>query len=342
MNIVIIGAGTAGKYYLDILKKNNLIKKIFIVDSVKLIKSKSYRQIKFSDIKKIIHEIDSAIIATPSYLHFTYAKFFLSKQIDVLIEKPFTLKLSHASILAKLVKENKKKCWVAFQNRHNLAVTKLKDIVNKKKLGKIFLIDSILLWSRDANYYKVGWRGNYKTDGGVLANQAIHLLDILIYIFGPIVNFNVMAGFNKKKLKAEDLISLNFIHKNNVFSSLKATTRADRDYRSSIDVMGDKGRALIKGISMNSFYNFKDERTIRDKKNSEDFSLNLGPVSGMGNGHQKILKEFLNPKIKKSTQNLEIQDNIYVLKLIHTVYDLINTKKNVLFSVKNKESIWGK
>ena len=44
---------------------------------------------------------------------------------------------------------------------------------------------------------KVSWRGKYKTDGGI-GKPNIHLLDALIYIFGPIKGYNVIAGFNKK------------------------------------------------------------------------------------------------------------------------------------------------
>ena len=44
---------------------------------------------------------------------------------------------------------------------------------------------------------------------------------MLIYMFGEIKSFNVLAGYNKKKLQAEDLITINFLHKNNIISLLK-------------------------------------------------------------------------------------------------------------------------
>ena len=61
----------------------------------------------------------------------------------------------------------------------------------------------------------------------------------------------------RKKLQAEDLIVINFEHKNGAISSFKATTRADQDYRSSIDVIGTKGRLLVKGISLNLYSYWK-------------------------------------------------------------------------------------
>ena len=55
-----------------------------------------------------------------------------------------------------------------------------------------------MIWHRSKKYYQTKWRGNYKLDGGVLTNQGIHLLDTLIYNFGEIKNFDVIADFDKK------------------------------------------------------------------------------------------------------------------------------------------------
>jgi UDP-N-acetyl-2-amino-2-deoxyglucuronate dehydrogenase len=342
MIVVIVGFGSAGKYYLDILKKDKNIKKIFIIEKKKISLNNFFEQTNLKKIVKNNIKIDHAIICTPSGYHYDLAKFFIKRKVNVLIEKPFVLKLSHATELIKLSKKNKIKCWVVFQNRYNLAISKLKKLIEGNTLGEISLVDTVMLWHRSYAYYKVNWRGKYKTDGGVLANQAIHLLDALVYLFGEIKNFNALAGFNKKKLQAEDIIDLSFIHKNNILSSLKATTRANRDYRSAIDVIGEKGRVIVKGISLNTFNYFKKDRLIMDKVNSEEFTLGLGPISGMGNGHFKILKEFLNKKIKLSSKNLEINNNYYLLKLIHSIYIAINNKNKNKNIIKNKQSIWGK
>ena len=84
-----------------------------------------------------------------------------------------------------------------------------------------------------------------------------------------------MQGLTKK-LQAEDIIDLSLIHKNNTISSITATTRANKDYSVTIDVIGEKGRAVIKGISLNTFNYFKNNKLILDKLNSEQFILGLG------------------------------------------------------------------
>jgi UDP-N-acetyl-2-amino-2-deoxyglucuronate dehydrogenase len=339
MKIIIVGLGTAGQHYLNILKiKKNI--KLFIIDKITLPLSKQYKQITFEEIiqKKII--FNYAIIASPSGMHFKHALFFLKRESHVLIEKPFVLNLNHARKLIDISKEKKLKCWTSLQNRYNLATSKLKSEINSKTIGKISLVDCTMLWHRNKKYYSNNWRGKYASDGGVLTNQAIHLLDTLVYNFGLISKFDVFVSFDKKKLQAEDLIIINFKHTNGILSSLKATTRANKNYRAAIDIVGDKGRIIINGVSLNTFNKFKKDELVLYKKFSENFGENRGAVGGMGFGHKKILNEFLKHN-KKSSKHLEIKYNYYLLKLIHSIYNNINSRKK-FNKVLNRQSLLGK
>ena len=107
MNVLIVGFGVAGKYYLEILKKDKKIKKIYIFDKYRIKKNKYIKQIDFNInlIKKL--DIKFAFIATPSNLHFKYSKILLQNSINLLIEKPFVLKLSDAKTLINLTKNKK-------------------------------------------------------------------------------------------------------------------------------------------------------------------------------------------------------------------------------------------
>jgi UDP-N-acetyl-2-amino-2-deoxyglucuronate dehydrogenase len=339
MNIVIVGFGTAGKNYFNLLKLKNRFK-IFIVDKLLLPKSEKFTQISFDEIRKKKLFFDYAIIASPSGLHFKHALFFLKNGSHVLIEKPFVLRLNHAKKLISVSSKKKLKCWTSLQNRYNLAITKLKSEINSNSIGKIGLVDCSMLWHRDKKYYSNNWRGKYSSDGGVLTNQAIHLLDILIFNFGKINSFDAYAEFNENKLEAEDLIIINFRHQNGILSSFKATTRANKNYRSAIDIVGDKGRIIVKGISLNTFNKFRNNNLILIKKFSENFEENLGSIGSMGFGHKKILDEFL-IKNKKSSRKLEIKENYYLLKVIHSIYNCIHKVKKIN-KIKDMESILGK
>ncbi len=343
MNILIFGFGTAGKYCSEILKNDRRIKKIFIFEKekLKLKKNKKFKQITYKDFLSNKLNINYAIISTPSSKHFLFAKECIKRKIHVLIEKPFVLRLDDARRLINLSKKNKIKCWTVLQNRYNFATNQMRKTVRQVGVKNISLVDCSLYWRRNEKYYSNNWRGKYSTDGGVLTNQGIHLLDMLIYIFGEIQSFNVIASYNKKKLQAEDLIIINFLHKNKILSSFKATTRANRNYEAAVDVISDKKRFKVKGVSLNSFHYWKENKFINDYKRSEKFKNILDPKGGMGTGHKKILKEFLSHKIIKSSKKLEIKYNYYILKLIHSIYNTLNNRNKNYNRVENKQSILG-
>lgn len=322
-NVLIIGYGNVGKFYESILKKNHKIN-TFIFDNK--IRNNKINFTSFVDVQKNINRFSHVIICTPSNLHFKYAEFFLKNKINVLIEKPFVLKIQHAQKLIKL-KNKDLKCWTVLQNRYNKSVINLKKILSKKKL-KAFFVNVQLMWNRSKEYYNSSWRGNYKSDGGVLMNQAIHTLDLVVYLFGEIISLDAMGLFNKKKLNAEDFVNLILKTKNSTICSFAATTRADLNYHGEIDIYDEKKRITLDGISFNYFNIWKKNKKIRIKDKSENF-LGKNPIfKAMGNGHKKILSEFLNDNIKKSKYDLEINKNLHVLKIIHTVYNVINKKNN--------------
>ena len=340
MNILILGLGSAGKHYLNLVKKINPKRKIFLFDPFK----KKNNKFNLSKISKEIlkkNNIKYAIIATPSYLHYKYAKLLIQNNVNLLIEKPFALNLSNAKRLIQLSRSKKRnKCWVVFQNRFNLAVQHLKNNIIGKKIKDVFFVDAKMFWHRDINYYRSGWHGKYKTDGGVLTNQAIHTLDTIVYLFGKIRKFNSFLMFNKSKLQAEDFVLLNLEHTNKILTSLKATTRADKNYENEIDIISKKYRYKVSGISLNLFQKFKKNHIVTDKKKSEIFSSKKGTLGAMGNGHKKVLKEFFNTRILNSSKDLEISKNLHVLEVIHSVYNAYKNKQ--LLKIGTKQSILGR
>ena len=124
--------------------------------------------------------------------------YFLKRGSKCSDRKTICIKIGSCKKLISISKRKKLKCWTSLQNRYNLATSKLKSELNSKSIGKISLVDCTMLWHRDKKYYSNNWRGKYSSDGGVLTNQAIHLLDTLIYNFGNVLSFDVFADLIKK------------------------------------------------------------------------------------------------------------------------------------------------
>ena len=86
------------------------------------------------------------------------------------------------------------------QNRYSPPSLWLKEIIDAKKLGEIFMVQVNCYWNRDDRYYKKGgWKGTLEHDGGTLFTQFSHFIDIMYWLFGDIENIEgKFADFTHK------------------------------------------------------------------------------------------------------------------------------------------------
>ena len=93
MNVLIIGFGTAGRFYFDLFKKNKKIKKIYIIDKLKCPTNKRYTQISLRQILDDSLSIEYAFVCSPSHLHYFYADICLKKKYINIDRKTFCSKI---------------------------------------------------------------------------------------------------------------------------------------------------------------------------------------------------------------------------------------------------------
>jgi predicted dehydrogenase len=99
---------------------------------------------------------------------------------NVVVEKPMALTLDGADRMIDTCDRAGVGLFVVQQNRYNRPVTKLRQALNAGRLGKLALGTVRVRWCRQQGYYdQDAWRGTWKDDGGVFANQASHHVDLL-------------------------------------------------------------------------------------------------------------------------------------------------------------------
>lgn len=145
-DIALIGAGYWGRNFLRILNDFKRLKIVCDIDpKIIKIRKKEYPAVEISkNLKDVLcdKDITAAVIATPADTHYQLAKRFLRAGKDILVEKPFTLKLSQANELLKIAKENKRIMMVDHLFLYHPAYFKIKELIKKNKLGKIYFLNS--------------------------------------------------------------------------------------------------------------------------------------------------------------------------------------------------------
>ena len=141
---------------------------------------------------------------------------------------------------------------VVYQNRLNPAIQFLKNELNKGVFGKIITASIRLRWARYQDYYEDEWHGTWKQDGGVINQQAIHHVDVMNWLCGPVTEVCATGGNLINNLEAEDTMVGIIKFKNGSFGTIEATTGLrPKDQEASISIVGDKAIATVGGIALN-------------------------------------------------------------------------------------------
>jgi len=225
MNVLIIGLGSIGQRHLKNLQTIKLVKKIYVFRkkfiTPTLINYSTPSKKKIDKIYKIIYlknlkdlsryNIHAAFVCSPTSLHSAQAVELIKNKINVFIEKPINNNLKNISKLSRLVSKNKKiKHMIGYQLKFNPLIKKLKSIINRKNIGKIYHVQIHHGEHIDDFHpyedYKISYAARKKLGGGVVLTQS-HEIDYLMYLFDN-YNFEKKYSLNIKqsnlKLDVED------------------------------------------------------------------------------------------------------------------------------------------
>ena len=264
---------------------------------------------------------DLIIILTPSGEHFNDAKISLEMGCHTLVEKPITMLPNQGEELEQISKTSKLMYGVVFQNRLNPAIQLLEKELKSKNFGKIITSSIRLRWCRMQEYYKDDWHGTWKQDGGVINQQAIHHVDVMNWLLGPITEVCATGGNLSNNLEAEDTMVAIIKFENGSLGTIEATTALrPKDFEASISVMGDRGIATIGGIALN-----KIERwVLQDSKYSEKYIIDKysqDVPNGYGLSHGPFLQNVVINLLEGSIESpVPAKDGILTSKIIHSLY----------------------
>jgi UDP-N-acetyl-2-amino-2-deoxyglucuronate dehydrogenase len=198
--------------------------------------------------------IDVASIVTPSGMHPRHALDVIARYgKHVVIEKPVALRLQDLDMLRRAADDAGRRIFPVFQNRYNVAVRKVHDELRDGALGRLVAGTVRLRWCRAQRYYDQSiWRGTWALDGGCLTNQGIHYLDLLLLLMGDVETVFAFKATALARIEVEDTLMSTVRFANGALGQIEVTTAArPDDVEAEISILGEKGTAVIAGLSAN-------------------------------------------------------------------------------------------
>ncbi len=103
--------------------------------------------------------------------------------------------------------------------------------------------------SRPQEYYdSAKWRGTWELDGGVFKNQAIHYVDLVDWLIGPVEKIQAMTGTLARDIEVEDTGVMNIKWRNGALGSMCVTMLTyPQNYEGSITILGENGTVRLGG-----------------------------------------------------------------------------------------------
>lgn len=177
VNIGVIGCGYWGKNLVRNYFQLNALRAICDVDEKRLKSFKDiYPKVDTScDYNELLEDsrINAVVIATPAATHYTIARDALIANKDVFIEKPLALAYKEGEELVALAHEKNKILMVGHVLEYHPAIIKLKEMVDRGKLGNIKYI-----YSNRLNL------GKFRTEESILWSFAPHDISIILDLLG--------------------------------------------------------------------------------------------------------------------------------------------------------------
>ncbi len=333
IKFAVIGQGHIGKRHAEMIRQNAQSELVAVCDVL------PKEEVGLADIKEpylrsideVLHaglDIDVVNICTPNGFHAEQTIKALKAKKHVVLEKPIALtKVDAENILAKSL-EKSRHVFCVMQNRYSPPSMWLRQIMDERRLGSIYMVKLDCYWNRDDRYYKKdNWHGKATLDGGTLFTQFSHFIDIMYWLFGDITNIRGnFADFNHQTLtdfEDSGVVTFDFL-KGGMGVFNYSTAVWDSNLESSITIIGEKGTVKVAGQYMNEvvYCHVKDYQmpTLAPSNPPNDYGL----YKGSAQNHHYVIEnvvEKLNDKCPITTNVLEGMKVVDIIERIYQVRD---------------------
>lgn len=245
----------------------------------------------FDDHLRLFDEVrpDVVHICTPHHTHAAIAVDALERGISVVLEKPIAHTRAEATRLTQAAALSGATIAVCFQNRYNTPVRAARELLSSGAAGRIVGASATVLWHRGAEYYEDRpWRGLWSTGGGgLLMNQAIHTLDLVQWLVGPVASVRGSASTRllDEVIEVEDTAEMVLTHENGARTVFYATLANVANAPVAIDIVTEKATVSLRGALTVTWADGRVE-TVTEQ------ALAAGERSYWGVSHELLISDF--------------------------------------------------
>jgi predicted dehydrogenase len=267
--------------------------------------------------------LDLVMIGSPSGLHAAQGIAAARRGLHVLVEKPIDITTARADALVSEADRAGVKLGVIFQDRLKRDLCRVKRFLDAGGLGRPVVASARVKWYRPPEYYGDSrWRGTLELDGGgALINQAIHTVDLLLWLLGPVASAYGRIATRLHAIRGEDTAVAVLEFANGAVGTLEATTAAFPGYARRLEVTGSEGTIIIEQDRVVAANLRSPRDDLRSDGETDRNPSASSPVVSDASGHQAVLEDFIEAIRTGGKPSCDGLEGRRSLELVQAIYE---------------------
>ncbi|NQU23619.1 MAG: Gfo/Idh/MocA family oxidoreductase [Candidatus Nealsonbacteria bacterium] len=299
----------------------------------------------YYDLKKMLADpdVDVVTIGTPSGAHLEPAVAAARAGKHVIVEKPLEITLRRCD---RIIRECEKAGVVLssiFPSRFHAPSLEIKRAIDAGRFGRLTVGDAIVKWYRTQEYYDSGaWRGTWELDGGgALMNQAIHTVDLLTWLMGPVVEIRAQTALlAHKRIAVEDVAMATVRFANGAMGIIEASTAVYPGYLKRIEIHGTEGSAIMEEEDIVKWdfarKNRRDAAIHEAMAQQQSGGGGAADPSAIGHhGHTRQFQDVLKAIKKGTSASVDGTEGRRSVEIILALYKAAETGRAVALPLKS-------
>jgi UDP-N-acetyl-2-amino-2-deoxyglucuronate dehydrogenase len=281
--------------------------------------------------------IEVVTIGTPSGAHLAPAVAAARAGKHVIVEKPLEITLARCDKIISACEKAGVALSTIFPSRFHEASRELKRAVDQRRFGRLTLGNAIVKWYRTQAYYDSGaWRGTWQLDGGgALMNQAIHSVDLLAWLMGPVVEVRAQTALlAHQRIAVEDTAVAALRFANGALGVIEASTAVFPGYLKRIEIHGSMGSAVLEEEDLVKWDFAKksrgDEAILRRMARHKSGGGGAADPAAIGHhGHARQFQDVVNAIRKNVKPLIDGPEGRRAVEIILAIYKSAETGRAV-------------
>lgn len=282
-------------------------------------------------------KVEVVTIGTPSGAHRDPAVKAARAGKHVIVEKPLEITLKKCDEIIAECEKAGVVLGTIFPSRFHDSSVQMKKAIDSGRFGRLTLGDAYVKWFRSQQYYDSGaWRGTWALDGGgALMNQAIHSVDLLTWLMGPVVEIRAQWGLlDHTNIEVEDTVVATLKFASGALGVLEASTATFPGSLKKVEIAGSTGSATLEEEDLIRWTFAKekacDKAILESMQSKKSTGGGAADPAAIGfHGHAKLFADVLKAIKTGGKPKIDGYEGRRATEIILGVYQAAETGKPV-------------